>query len=84
MLAYRNAKRRYKQHIEGHFENNNPWSMWRGIKNVTDYKSSTPQISHDRGLPDTLNQFFARFDMQSSSERAQLTLPKEERDLVLQ
>ncbi|KAK3543143.1 hypothetical protein QTP70_011677 [Hemibagrus guttatus] len=46
------AKQRYQQRIEGQFVNNNPRSMWRGIKAITDYKSSTPLTSHDATLPD--------------------------------
>lgn len=53
------AKHRYKQRIEGLFDNNNPQSMWRGIRTITDYKCNRVQISHDRSLPDTSNQFFA-------------------------
>ncbi|KAI4883243.1 hypothetical protein NFI96_004646 [Prochilodus magdalenae] len=59
------AKHSYKQHIEEHFENNNPRSMWNGIKALTDYKTNTPQASDDTSLPDVLNQFFARFDNQN-------------------
>ncbi|KAK3567875.1 hypothetical protein QTP86_027317 [Hemibagrus guttatus] len=51
------AKQRYQQRIEGHFVNNNPCSMWRGIKAITDYKSSTPLTSHDATLPNALNVF---------------------------
>ena len=74
----REAKRRYKQRIESHFENNDPRSMWRGIKTLTDYKSSTTQISQDSDLPDTLNRFFARFDKQHSRATADKTEPQEE------
>ncbi|KAI4881601.1 hypothetical protein NFI96_007439 [Prochilodus magdalenae] len=59
------AKHSYKQRIEEHFENNNPRSMWNGIKALTDYKTNTPQASDDTSLPDVLNQFFARFDNQN-------------------
>lgn len=34
----REAKDRYKQHIEGHFGNNDRWSMERGIKTLTENK----------------------------------------------
>ncbi|KAI3364053.1 hypothetical protein L3Q82_010883 [Scortum barcoo] len=51
------AKSRYKQRIEEHFENNNPHSMWRGIKTITDYKRS----DYNSTLPDILNTFYARF-----------------------
>ena len=66
------AKHRYKQRIEEHFEGNNPRSMWRGIRTITDYKSSVQQVSQDPSLPDTLNSFFARFD---SGSRETVQLP---------
>ncbi|KAK3563111.1 hypothetical protein QTP86_016349, partial [Hemibagrus guttatus] len=73
------AKQRYQQRIEGHFINNNPRSMWRGIKAITDYKSITPLTSHDATLPDALNEFFARFDNQTSQVDTQTTLlPRDE------
>ncbi|KAI3365927.1 hypothetical protein L3Q82_009699 [Scortum barcoo] len=56
------AKSRYKRRIEENFENNNPHSMWRGIKTITDYKRSDQLVSQDSTLPDTLNTFYARFD----------------------
>ncbi|KAI4896218.1 hypothetical protein NFI96_025832, partial [Prochilodus magdalenae] len=59
------AKHSYKQRIEEHFENNNPRSMWNGIKALTDYKTNTLQASDDTSLPEVLNQFFARFDNQN-------------------
>ncbi|KAI3363527.1 hypothetical protein L3Q82_012131 [Scortum barcoo] len=42
--------------IEEHFENNNPHSMWRGIKTITDYKRSDQLFSlqhSDPGQADT-------------------------------
>lgn len=89
MLAYRNAQRelqkgirvskhRYKQRTEVHFENNNPCSMWRGIKTITDYNSSTSQIIQDATLPDALNQFFACFNSHNTRARACITPQTEE------
>ncbi|KAK3545736.1 hypothetical protein QTP70_011332 [Hemibagrus guttatus] len=52
------AKQRYQQRIEGNFLKNNPRSLWRGIKALMDYKSSTTLTSHDTTLPDALNEFF--------------------------
>ncbi|KAK3559559.1 hypothetical protein QTP86_013724, partial [Hemibagrus guttatus] len=95
-LAYSNARRelkkaitedkqRYQQQIEVHFVNNNPRSMWRGIKAITDYKSSTPLTSHDTTLPDALNEFFACFDNQTSQVDTQTTpLPRDEPVIVLE
>ncbi|KAF7643800.1 hypothetical protein LDENG_00233000 [Lucifuga dentata] len=53
---------------------------------MTDYKCSNQQISHDRALPDTLNQFFARFDTQGSREVVQLPQleQQQQQSLILQ
>ena len=58
MLAYRTARRdlkkgikddkgKYRQRIEGHFENTNPRGIWRGIKPLTDYKYKTTLVSEE-------------------------------------
>ena len=60
------AKRKYQQHIEGHFKTSDSRSMWRGIKAITDYKGSAPPTSRDATLPDALNTFFTRFDIPST------------------
>ncbi|KAK3541028.1 hypothetical protein QTP86_012364 [Hemibagrus guttatus] len=79
------AKQRYQPWIEGHLVNNNPRSMWRGIKAIMDYKNSTPLTSNDATLPDALNEFFACFDNQTSQVDTQTTpLPRDEPVIVLE
>ncbi|KAK0137684.1 hypothetical protein N1851_026114 [Merluccius polli] len=39
------AKHRHKHRIEEHFREDNPRSMWRGIRAITDYKQSERQVS---------------------------------------
>uniref|UniRef100_A0A3B1IEK6 Reverse transcriptase domain-containing protein n=1 Tax=Astyanax mexicanus TaxID=7994 RepID=A0A3B1IEK6_ASTMX len=56
------AKAAYAQKIQGHFSSQDPQSMWRGIKCITDYKSNVAQSSKDPSLPETLNTFYARFE----------------------
>lgn len=51
----REAKRRHKQRIEEQFNNNNPRNMWKGIKALTDYKTTSHSASKDTNLPDALN-----------------------------
>ncbi len=69
------AKHRYLQRIEGHFKNNNPRSMWRGIKAITDYKSSAALTGYNATLPDTLNQFIARFDNHTGRVKTPIVPP---------
>lgn len=84
MKGIRDAKHMYNQHIEGYFQNNKPCSLWRGIKASTDYKGSTIQISNSIALPDTLNQFFSRFEDRDSRDGAHTTPLKEEQIPILQ
>ncbi|KAG7497020.1 extracellular calcium-sensing receptor-like [Solea senegalensis] len=59
------AKCRYKWCIEEHFTTNDSKNMWQGIKNITGYLAKSNSAAPgpmDISLPDTLNQFFARFD----------------------
>ncbi|KAI3377377.1 hypothetical protein L3Q82_008568, partial [Scortum barcoo] len=63
------AKAAYAQRIQGHFTSNDPRSMWRGIKCITDYNTRHAQCPRDPSLPDALNNFYARFDDTSPSTR---------------
>ncbi|KAI3376028.1 hypothetical protein L3Q82_016561 [Scortum barcoo] len=52
------AKAAYAQRIQGHFMSNDPRSMWRGIKCITDYNTRDAQCPRDPSLPDALNNFY--------------------------
>jgi len=52
------AKFRYKQRIEDYCNDNNPRNLWKGIRTMTDYKSSNQQVSRDPTLPDIVNLLF--------------------------
>uniref|UniRef100_A0A665UD53 Reverse transcriptase domain-containing protein n=1 Tax=Echeneis naucrates TaxID=173247 RepID=A0A665UD53_ECHNA len=76
------AKRSYQQRIEAHFYSNNSRGMWQGIKTLTGYNNNTTAtISSDSTLPDTLNQFFARFDRHSENSDT-LPVPPTNKDLL--
>ncbi|KAI3361850.1 hypothetical protein L3Q82_002181 [Scortum barcoo] len=49
------AKAAYAQRIQGHFTSNDPRSMWRGIKCITDYNTRDAQCPRDPSLPDALS-----------------------------
>jgi len=71
--------------IEEHFNDNNLRNMWKGIRTMTDYKSSNQQVSRDPTLPDTLNSFFAHFDSPSGRDTVHLPQPEaQHQSLVLQ
>lgn len=56
------AKATYGQRIQGHFTSNDPRSMWKGIRCITNYNARDAQCPKDPSLPNTLNQFYASFD----------------------
>lgn len=71
------AKHKHKQCIEDSFDNNNTRNMWQGIKELTGYKDKQMLAdSSDSTLPDTLNQFFARFDQRIGEARTCPVLPE--------
>lgn len=45
------AKSAYALRIQGHFNSNDPRSMWKGIRCITDYKKSDAQCPEDPALP---------------------------------
>ncbi|KAI3358026.1 hypothetical protein L3Q82_003047 [Scortum barcoo] len=58
------AKAAYAQRIKGHFTSNDPRSMWRGIKCITDYNTRDAQCTRDPSLTRryALNNFYASDD----------------------
>ncbi|KAI3355175.1 hypothetical protein L3Q82_017875 [Scortum barcoo] len=75
------AKTAYTQRIQGHFTSNDPRSMWRGIKCITDYNTRDAQCPRDPSLPDALNNFYARFDDPNTSPSTRFTPPPGEEPL---
>lgn len=63
------AKSKYKQCIEEHFNSNDTRSMWQGIIILTSYNNTNADIGTvDPAPSDILNNFFARFDHQTSED----------------
>ena len=60
--------------IQGHFSSNDPHSMWRGIKSITDYNRKSAECPPDPLLPDALNIFHARFEASSTSTIARFKI----------
>ncbi|KAI4879509.1 hypothetical protein NFI96_030060 [Prochilodus magdalenae] len=69
------AKAAYALKIQGHFSSQDPRSMWRGIKCITDYKTRDAQCSKDPSLPEALNKFYARFEDPDTLPSIRLTPP---------
>ncbi len=58
-------------------------ALWRGIKAITDYKSSAALTCYDATLPDTLNRFFARFDNHTGRLETQIVPPHREEPVLV-
>ncbi|KAK1801679.1 hypothetical protein P4O66_022318, partial [Electrophorus voltai] len=65
--AIREAKRAHAQRIHGHFKDTgNTRRMWEGIRANTNYRKTPPSCDSDATLPDALNDFYARFEVQNN------------------
>ena len=67
------AKKAYKEKIEDLFKRNNTKDAWRGLKILTGQEKSPkePDFLQEKGAPDRLNKFYARFDMNDFSAEHQ-------------
>ncbi|KAF0037932.1 hypothetical protein F2P81_010806 [Scophthalmus maximus] len=59
----------------GHFTTNDPRSMWKGIKTITDFNKRDAECPVDPSLPDALNTVYARFKAANNTPCSRLTLP---------
>ncbi|KAI5629143.1 gastrula zinc finger protein XlCGF28.1-like [Silurus asotus] len=65
--AIREAKRAHAKRIHGHFQDSGDTRrMWQGIQAITNYKTTSPACDRDTSLPDALNDFYARFEVQNN------------------
>ncbi|KAI5089719.1 gastrula zinc finger protein XlCGF28.1-like [Silurus meridionalis] len=65
--AIREAKRAHTKRIHGHFQDSGDTRrMWQGIQAITNYKTTSPACDRDASLPDALNDFYARFEVQNN------------------
>ncbi len=72
----KNKKRSYAQKIYNHFTNNrDTWSLWQAIQTITDYKPLSQACDDDTSLPNALNHFYSRFEMQNDTPAQKLSKP---------
>ncbi|KAI5085277.1 hypothetical protein C0J45_3294, partial [Silurus meridionalis] len=65
--AIREAKRPHAMKIHDHFQDSGDTrGMWQGIQAITNYKTTSPACDRDPSLPDALNDFYARFEVQNN------------------
>ncbi len=80
----KNAKRSYAQKINNHFtDSRDTRSLWQAIQTITDYKPPPQACDDDPSLPDTLNHFYSRFEMQNDTPAQKLPTPPNDQALCL-
>ncbi|TKS65504.1 RNA-directed DNA polymerase from mobile element jockey [Collichthys lucidus] len=57
------AKADYRRRIENHLDSNNSRQVWRGVQQLTNYKTNRGAAKGDLALAEELNVFFARFEV---------------------
>ncbi|KAK3505712.1 hypothetical protein QTP70_004358, partial [Hemibagrus guttatus] len=56
------AKRSYAKKLENQFSANDPASVWKGLKYITNYKTPSPSTEANQQLAEDLNEFYCRFE----------------------
>ncbi|KAK3565557.1 hypothetical protein QTP86_012217 [Hemibagrus guttatus] len=56
------AKRSYAKKLENQFSANDPASVWKGLKFITNYKTPSPSTEANQQLAEDLNEFYCRFE----------------------
>ncbi len=80
----KNAKWSHAQKINNHFmDSRDTRSLWQAIQTITDYKPPPQACDDDPSLPDTLNHFYSRFEMQNDTPAQKLPTPPNDQALCL-
>ncbi len=80
----KNAKRSHAQKINNHFtDSRDTRSLWQAIQTITDYKPLPQACDDGPSLPDTLNHFYSRFEMQNDTPAQKLPTPPNDQALCL-
>ncbi len=56
------AKRNYSGKLRNQFSSSDPASVWKGLKDITNYKTPSPSTVEKQQLADDLNEFYCRFE----------------------
>ena len=66
--AVREAKRLYSERLKRQFSTNDSASVWRGLRQITNYRPRAPHSTNDSRLANDLNEFYCRFERQLESQ----------------
>ncbi len=58
--------------------------LWQAIQTITDYKPPPQACDDDTSLPDALNHFYSRFEMQNDTPAQKLPTPPDDQALCLE
>ncbi|KAK3508078.1 hypothetical protein QTP70_012392 [Hemibagrus guttatus] len=56
------AKRSYAKNLENQFSSNDPASVWKGLRDITNYKTPSPSTEANQQLTEDLNEIYCRFE----------------------
>ncbi len=56
------AKRNYSGKLRNKFSSSDSASVWKGMKDITSYKTPSPSTLENQQLADDLNEFYCRFE----------------------
>ncbi len=56
------AKRNYSGKLRNKFSSSDSASVWKGMKDITSYKTPSPSTRENQQLADDLNEFYCRFE----------------------
>ncbi|KAK3552753.1 hypothetical protein QTP86_022162, partial [Hemibagrus guttatus] len=80
----RRSAHTHTQRIHGHFQDSgDSRRMWQGIQEITNYKTTPSACDSDSSLPDTLNDFYDRFEAQNNVAAMKTIPPPNDQVLCL-
>ena len=65
--AVKEAKRLYSEKLQHQFSANDSAYVWKGIRQITNYKPKAPHSINDQRLAIDLDEFYCRFERQRDS-----------------
>ncbi|XP_059802932.1 uncharacterized protein LOC132379242 [Hypanus sabinus] len=81
--AIRGAKRAHARLIHSHFQDSGDTRrMWKGIQDITNYRTTSPDCAGDASLPDALNNFYTHFEVENDVAQ-QTTISKTSATITL-
>ncbi len=69
------AKRNYSRKLRNQFSSSDPASVWKGLKDITNYKTPSPSTVENQQLADDLNEFYCRFEKNTINSSSSPHLP---------